>query len=154
MSDDSQTQVNTPVDDTAEVVETPESVEETVVEEEVTTPDTVEVSEVIADTSHLSDFRVGDTIKIYYKIIEGKKERIQPYEGVVIAMKGSDVSRTFTVRKIGADNVGVERIFPFSTPNLVRVDVIKRGKVRRSKLYYLRNAVGRAANKIKEATSK
>jgi len=98
----------------------------------------------------LSEFRVGDTIKVNYKIIEGEKVRTQPYQGIVIAIKGSGVSKTFTVRKIGADGVGVERIFPFHSPNIESIRIMKKGKVRRAKLYYLRDRVGRKATRIKE----
>ena len=98
----------------------------------------------------LPDFRVGDTIKVNYKIIEGEKVRTQPYQGIVIAIKGSGVSKTFTVRKIGADGVGVERIFPFHSPNIESIRIMRKGKVRRAKLYYLRDRVGRKATRIKE----
>ena len=98
----------------------------------------------------LPDFRVGDTIKVNYRIIEGEKVRTQPYQGIVIAIKGSGVSKTFTVRKIGADGVGVERIFPFHSPNIESIRIMKKGKVRRAKLYYLRDRVGRKATRIKE----
>jgi len=98
----------------------------------------------------LPEFRVGDTIKVNYKIIEGEKVRTQPYQGIVIAIKGSGVSKTFTVRKIGADGVGVERIFPFHSPNIESIRIMKKGKVRRAKLYYLRDRVGRKATRIKE----
>jgi len=95
-------------------------------------------------------FRVGDTVRVWYRIIEGDKTRSQPFEGIVISKKGSGVSKTFTVRRIGADNVGVERIFPLFSPNLDKVDILKHGKVRRAKLYYLRGKKGRAATRIKE----
>ncbi|HQG58685.1 MAG TPA: 50S ribosomal protein L19 [bacterium] len=98
----------------------------------------------------LPEFRVGDTIKVNYKIIEGEKIRTQPYQGIVIAIKGSGVSKTFTVRKIGADGVGVERIFPFHSPNIESIRIMRKGKVRRAKLYYLRDRVGRKATRIKE----
>jgi len=98
----------------------------------------------------LPEFRVGDTIKVNYKIIEGEKVRTQPYQGIVIAIKGSGVSKTFTVRKIGADGVGVERIFPFHSPNIESIRIMRKGKVRRAKLYYLRDRVGRKATRIKE----
>ncbi|MFA6982006.1 MAG: 50S ribosomal protein L19 [Patescibacteria group bacterium] len=97
----------------------------------------------------LSDFGVGDTVRVHYKIIEGGGTRLQPYEGIVISKKGSGNSKTFTVRRIGADSVGVERIFPLFSPNIDRVDIVKKGKVRRAKLYYLRGKVGRAATRIK-----
>lgn len=95
------------------------------------------------------DFRPGDTLRVHYKIIEGGKVRIQPYEGIVIARKGSGVSKTFTVRKMGADAIGVERIFPLGSPNIEKIELVKNGKVRRAKLYYLRERIGRAAMKIK-----
>ncbi|MFH1565887.1 MAG: 50S ribosomal protein L19 [bacterium] len=85
------------------------------------------------------DIKIGDIVKVYYKIKEGDKERVQPFEGVIIAKKGAGVSRTFTVRKIGNLKIGVERIFPFHSPNIEKVEVIKSQKVRRSKLYYLRD---------------
>lgn len=100
--------------------------------------------------NNLPGFRAGDTVRVHYKIIEGNNSRVQPFEGIVICRHGSDVSKTFTVRKIGADSVGVERIFPLTSPNIDKIDVIKRGKVRRAKLYYLRDKVGRAAMKVKE----
>ncbi|MFC1622148.1 50S ribosomal protein L19 [Patescibacteria group bacterium] len=98
----------------------------------------------------LPEFRVGDTVKVFYKIIEGKNERIQPFEGIVISKKGKDMSKTFTVRRIGADKVGVERIFPLFSPNIVDLKVMRKGKVRRAKLYYLRGKIGREATKVKE----
>jgi len=94
------------------------------------------------------NFSIGDTVKINYKIIEGKTERIQVYEGVVIALNNSGLTRTATVRKISY-GVGVERIFPLHSPKIDSVQVVRRGKVRRSKLYYLRDRVGKAA-KVKE----
>ncbi len=89
----------------------------------------------------LPDFRVGDTINVGYKIIEGKKERIQWFEGIVIARKGSGVSETFTVRK-ESYGVGVERIFPINSPMISKIVIVKQGKVRRAKLNFLRNFVG------------
>ena len=94
------------------------------------------------------DFEVGDLVKVHFKIIEGKRERIQVYEGYVIAIKGSDVAKTFTVRKMSG-NVGVERIFPMDSPFIDKIVVNKRGKVRRAKLYYLRALTGKKA-RIKE----
>ena len=93
-------------------------------------------------------FKVGDTVKVHVKIREGEKERIQVFEGTVIARKGSGVAETFTVRRV-AYGVGVERVFPVHSPNVAKVDVIRSGKVRRAKLYYLRGRVGKAA-KVKE----
>ena len=89
-------------------------------------------------------FNVGDTVKVYFKIIEGKTERIQVYEGIVLCKKNSGASETFTVRKISY-GVGVERVFPYNSPRIVKVDIVRPGKVRRSKLYYLRDKVGKAA---------
>ena len=96
----------------------------------------------------IADFRVGDTVRVYYKVVEGGKQRIQPYEGVVIAKNNSNISKTFTVRKISY-GVGVERVFPLYSPNIEKVEIKKRGKVRRAKLYYLRQLRGKKA-KIKE----
>ncbi len=92
----------------------------------------------------LTDFKVGDTIKVYVKIVEGEKERIQPFEGVVIRKKAGGIRSTFTVRKISY-GIGVERIFPLHSPRIERIDVISRAKVRRAKLFYLRNLKGKAA---------
>ncbi len=92
----------------------------------------------------LTDFRVGDTVKVHVKIIEGEKERIQPFEGVVIRKKGGGIRSTFTVRKISY-GIGVERIFPLHSPRIDRIDVISHGIVRRAKLFYLRNLKGKAA---------
>lgn len=95
-------------------------------------------------------FKPGDNVSVSYKIVEGAKERIQIFKGDVIQIKGSGKTKTFTVRKMSG-NVGVERIFPFSAPSVVMVEVHKRGKVRRAKLFYLRDRVGKKA-KIKERT--
>jgi large subunit ribosomal protein L19 len=92
----------------------------------------------------LPDFRVGDTVKVHVKIVEGEKERIQPFEGVVIRKKAGGIRSSFTVRKISY-GIGVERIFPTHSPRLDRIDVISRGKVRRAKLFYLRGLKGKAA---------
>lgn len=92
----------------------------------------------------IQSFRPGDTVNVYVKVKEGEKERVQLYKGVVTKLNGSGPSRSFTVRKISA-GVGVERIFPFSSPALDRVEVVTTGKVRRSKLYYLRNLEGKAS---------
>jgi large subunit ribosomal protein L19 len=93
-------------------------------------------------------FRIGDTVKVHFKIVEGKNERIQVYEGLVIAIKNSGVSKTFTVRK-NSYGVGVERIFPLHSPRIAKVELSRPGKVRRAKLYYIRDKIGKAA-KIKE----
>ena len=92
----------------------------------------------------LSDFRVGDTVRVSFKIVEGKSERIQAYEGLVIAIKNAGVGKTFTVRK-NSYGVGVERVFPFNSPRVEKVEILKAGKVRRAKLYYIRSKVGKKA---------
>ena len=92
--------------------------------------------------------RVGDVVKVHVKIREGERERIQVFEGTIIARKGAGVSETFTVRRVSY-GVGVERVFPVNSPNVAKVETIRRGKVRRSKLYYLRDRVGKAS-KVKE----
>jgi large subunit ribosomal protein L19 len=94
------------------------------------------------------NFKVGDTVKVHFKIIEGKNERIQVYEGLVIAMKNGQSGKTFTVRKISY-GVGVERVFPIHSPRIAKVEVVRPGKVRRAKLYYIRKKIGKGA-KIKE----
>jgi large subunit ribosomal protein L19 len=96
----------------------------------------------------LNPFKIGDTVKVHFKIVEGKNERIQVYEGLVIAFKNSQSSKTFTVRK-NSYGVGVERIFPFYSPRIAKVELVRPGKVRRAKLYYIRDKIGKAA-KIKE----
>lgn len=94
------------------------------------------------------EFKAGDSITVSYKIVEGAKERVQDFKGDVLQIRGEGAGKTFTVRKI-SNGVGVERIFPFSSPNIVDIKVLKKGKVRRAKLFYLRNLVGKKA-KIKE----
>ena len=91
---------------------------------------------------NIPEFRVGDTVRVDVKIIEGKRERIQAFEGIVMARKGSGISETFTVRK-NSYGVGVERVFPVHSPKLAKITVVRRGKVRRAKLTFLRNMVGR-----------
>ncbi|MDR0540508.1 MAG: 50S ribosomal protein L19 [Spirochaetaceae bacterium] len=98
--------------------------------------------------SSLDEFRIGDTVKVHFKIVEGTTERIQIYEGLVIAVKNSRTGKTFTVRK-NSYGVGVERIFPVHSPRIAGVEVTRAGKVRRSKLYYIREKIGKGA-KIKE----
>lgn len=93
-------------------------------------------------------FRPGDNVVVSYKIVEGTKERIQAFRGDVIQINGDGATKTFTVRKM-SNGVGVERIFPYAAPGIVEIKVLKRGKVRRSKLYYLRSLVGKKA-RIKE----
>lgn len=98
------------------------------------------------------NFRVGDTVKVHFSIVEGKTERIQIYEGLVIAKNNSGVNRTFTVRKISY-GVGVERVFPLGSPRIQKIEVSRRGRVRRSKLYYIRGRIGKAA-KVSELVKK
>jgi large subunit ribosomal protein L19 len=92
----------------------------------------------------ITPFEIGDTVRVYVKIVEGEKERIQAYEGTVIARKGGGISETFTVRKISF-GIGVERIFPINSPRIDRIEIVKKGKVRRAKLYYIRKLTGKAA---------
>ncbi|MFH1160487.1 MAG: 50S ribosomal protein L19 [bacterium] len=100
------------------------------------------------ESKELPVFKAGDTITIHYKIIEGNKERIQNFQGVVLQRAGKGVTATFTVRKISG-NIGVERIFPLASPFIEKIDVNKRGVVRRSRIFYLRNLQGKKA-RIKE----
>ena len=99
-------------------------------------------------------FNVGDTVRVMYRITEGGKTRAQPFEGVVISKKGPGISKTFTVRRVGSDSIGVERIFPLYSPNIEEIIILKSGRVRRAKLYYLRGKKGRAATRIKESLKK
>ena len=92
----------------------------------------------------LPEFKAGDTVKVHVRIVEGDRERIQLFEGVVIKRRGGGISETFTGRKISY-GVGVERTFPVHTPKIEKIDVVRRGRVRRAKLYYLRNLRGKAA---------
>ncbi len=92
----------------------------------------------------MPQFSPGDHIRVHVRVVEGDKERIQPFEGDVINIRGAGVNKTFTVRKISS-GVGVERIFPFNSPKLTKVEVLKIGDVRRAKLYYLRSLSGKAA---------
>lgn len=89
-------------------------------------------------------FKPGDTISVTYEIVEGEKKREQTFRGTVIQVKGTGVTRTFTIRKI-SHGVGIERIFPFNCPTLVRIENLQKGRVRRARLFYLRNAIGKAA---------
>lgn len=100
----------------------------------------------------VENFRIGDTVQVHFKIIEGQTERVQVFEGLVIAMKNSGVRRTFVVRKISY-GVGVERVFPLHSPRIEKVSVVRRGRVRRAKLYYIRDRVGKAA-KVQELIRK
>jgi len=98
-------------------------------------------------------FRAGDTVRVAVRIKEGDKERIQNYEGVCISLRGQGTGRTFTVRKLGANSVGVERIFPLYSESIEGIEVVRRGRVRRAKLFYLRGLKGKAA-RIKELRRK
>lgn len=102
--------------------------------------------------SDIPDFRAGDTVRVYVKVIEGGKERIQPFEGVVITKRNHGLRSTFTVRKI-SHSIGVERSFMLHSPRVDRIQVLRHGQVRRAQLYYLREKVGRAA-RIKEARNR
>ena len=92
----------------------------------------------------LPEYRVGDTVKVHYKIKEGAKERIQAFQGIVIQKKGAGISRTFTVRKV-SNGIGVERIFPINSPLIDKLEIVRYGQVRRAKLFYLRTAKGKAS---------
>ena len=94
------------------------------------------------------DFRVGDTVRVYVKVVEGSRERLQAFEGTVMAKRNGSIRETFTVRRVSY-GIGVERTFPLHSPRVDRIEVIRRGKVRRAKLYYLRGRVGKAA-KVQE----
>ncbi len=96
------------------------------------------------------EFGVGDTIKVSQAIKEGEKTRIQLFQGIVIAIRGTGEGKNFIVRKIATASVGVEKIFPINTPTVVGIEIVKKGKVRRAKLYYLRNLLGKKATKIKD----
>ncbi len=112
--------------------------------------DLVTASQIRTD---LPKFHPGDTISVYVKVIEGDKERLQQFKGIVMGIRGSGISKTFRVRKI-SNGVGVERIFPMYSPRIAKIEVLKQGSVRRAKLYYLRNLTGKAATKIKEKKKK
>ena len=99
-------------------------------------------------TQEFPKFKAGDTVNVSYRIVEGSKERIKQFQGVVLQIKGSGVNKTFTVRKISG-GIGVERVFPFTTPMISEIKVVKRGVVRRARIYYLRNLTGKKA-RIKE----
>jgi len=99
----------------------------------------------------MTDFNIGDTVRVSVKVVEGDKERIQPYDGVVIARRGGSTRETFTVRKI-SDGIGVERVFPLHSPNVAKIERVRQGSVRRSKLYYMRDLTGKSA-RIKEILS-
>ncbi len=105
------------------------------------------------ENKNIPEFRAGDTVRVAVNIKEGEKTRIQNFEGVCIAIRGEGTGKTFIVRKIGANNVGVERIFPLYSDSIEKIDVVRRGRVRRAKLFYLRGLRGKAA-RIKELRKK
>lgn len=100
--------------------------------------------------SEVADFNVGDTVKVHTRVVEGGKERIQIFAGIVLARRGSGVNASFTVRKISYGE-GVERVFPLHTPRISKIEVTHKGKVRRAKLHYLRDRVGKKATLVKSA---
>lgn len=110
-----------------------------------------EVSNELVEKKEWPDFSAGDTITVYYEIKEGAKTRTQFFQGVVLQRRGTGVTETFTIRKISG-GVGVERIFPFNSPALTKIEVNKRGKVRRARIFYLRERTGKSA-RIKEKIS-
>ena len=95
--------------------------------------------------SDIPEFGAGDTVRVHVRVIEGEKERIQLFEGVVLQRRGSSIHETFTVRKIASASVGVERVFPLHSPRIAKIEVMRRGRVRRSRITYLRGLRGRAA---------
>ena len=105
-----------------------------------------------AQIRNIPNFKAGDTVKVHFKIVEGKTERIQVYEGLVIAIKNSGIGKTFMVRKLSY-GVGVERVFPMNSPRIDHIEIVRQGRVRRSKLYYIRTKIGKKA-KIRELLKK
>jgi large subunit ribosomal protein L19 len=100
----------------------------------------------------LPKLEVGDTVRVFVKVVEGSRERLQNFEGVVIKMQGGGVRKTFTVRRVSY-GVGVERTFPYNSPRIGRIEVVRHGKVRRAKLYYLRDRVGKAAKVVERISA-
>ena len=105
------------------------------------------------ESKNIPDFKAGDTVRVAVRIKEGNKERVQNYEGVCISIRGEGTGKTFNVRKIGANNIGVERIFPLYSESIESIELVRRGRVRRAKLFYLREGKGKAA-RIKELRRK
>ncbi len=101
----------------------------------------------------LPKLEIGDTVRVYVKVIEGTRERLQNFEGVVIKMQGGGIRKTFTVRRVSY-GVGVERTFPYNSPRIGRIEVVRHGEVRRAKLYYLRNRVGKSAKVVERIVEK
>jgi large subunit ribosomal protein L19 len=93
----------------------------------------------------IPNFGPGDNVRVHYRVVEGTRERVQPFEGVVIRRRGGGVNENFTVRRIASHGIGVERTFPLHSPRIDRIEVLRHGRVRRAKLYYLRGRTGRAA---------
>lgn len=101
------------------------------------------------DVSDYPEFSVGDTVTVYYRIVEGEKTRIQPFRGIVIQRKGAGATETFTIRKV-TSGIGIERVFPVHSPHIDHINIHKRGKVRRARIFYIRKLKGRKASRIKE----
>lgn len=101
----------------------------------------------------LPKLEIGDTVRVYVKVVEGTRERLQNFEGVVIKMQGGGIRKTFTVRRVSY-GVGVERTFPYNSPRIGRIEVVRHGEVRRAKLYYLRNRVGKSAKVVERIVEK
>lgn len=114
--------------------------------------DMIKAVEVAQQKEGVDNLRIGDLVRVHFTIIEGKNERVQVYEGVIIAMKNSGLRKTITVRKVSY-GVGVERVFPLHSPRIQKIELVRHGRVRRAKLYYLRSRVGKAA-KIVELIQK
>ena len=102
--------------------------------------------------SEVPTANVGDTVRVFVKVVEGSRERLQNFEGIVIKMQGGGVRKTFTVRRVSY-GVGVERTFPYNSPRIGRIEVVRHGKVRRAKLYYLRDRVGKAAKVVERISA-
>ncbi|MCS6988824.1 MAG: 50S ribosomal protein L19 [Chloroherpetonaceae bacterium] len=115
--------------------------------------DKIQLVEAAFKKTDIPDFGPADTVNVHVRVVEGDKERIQQYQGIVINRRGSGMSETFTVRKI-SNGVGVERIFPLHSPSIAKIEVVKKGKARRAKLFYLRERTGKAATKVKEREEK
>jgi large subunit ribosomal protein L19 len=114
--------------------------------------DVIKAIEAEQVTEGRNNFRIGDTVKVHYKIVEGQTERIQIYEGLVLAFNNGGIRKTFTVRKMSY-GVGVERVFPLHSPKIERIELVRRGRIRRAKLYYIRDRVGKSA-KVRELIRK
>ena len=108
----------------------------------------LEIGKELAPVKRTVDFEVGDTVRVHYKIVEGTRERVQVYEGVVIAIDNKGPGKTFTVRRVSYD-IGVERVFPVLSPRIAKIETIRKGKTRRAKLYFLRGRAGKSA-KLRE----